>query len=118
MKRHEIEVDGKKVLVKAGYVPVTKGAAQRGDLYLNCHYFFDANMTVWMTDPIVGEDFSMYSLLIRPITVQEQVIRSWEVSDGYGWRKIDLIQDGRGELSLVAYDKDGGEVPPNLSEAW
>jgi hypothetical protein len=46
-------------------------------------------------------------------TVVEVLIHSWDVSDEYGWRSIELWRVGD-DLVLVAYDKDGTEVEPNV----
>lgn len=43
----------------------------------------------------------------------ETKIHEWEVTDECGWRMVELHRID-GELCLFAYDKDGGEVQPNL----
>ena len=53
----------------------------------------------------------MYSSKRQPI--REILIRTWEVSDEYGWREIRLYLQGK-DLCLFAYDQDGEEVPHNL----
>ena len=45
--------------------------------------------------------------------ITERKIHEWEVSDEYGWRNIELWEID-GELELFAFDKDGGEVNPNV----
>ncbi len=57
-------------------------------------------------------------IVTQQVKLQEKLLHSWEVSDEYGWRSVELIQNEKGELSLFAYDQDGGEVPPNVSNAW
>ena len=43
----------------------------------------------------------------------EHKLHEWDVSDEHGWRKIELwVQDK--ELLLVAYNKEGEEVPHHL----
>ena len=44
---------------------------------------------------------------------KERLIHTWNVSDEYGWRTVELWkQDGK--LVLFATDKDGGSVEPNV----
>lgn len=45
--------------------------------------------------------------------MKEILIKSWEVSDEYGWRSIELVAVD-GELQLHATNEDGDEVPHNL----
>lgn len=44
---------------------------------------------------------------------KERKIHEWEVSDERGWRWVELWEQD-GELCLFAYDKDGGEVTPDV----
>ncbi len=45
--------------------------------------------------------------------IEERKIHEWDVSDECGWRNIELWEI-EGLLELRAFDKDGGEVNPNI----
>ena len=45
--------------------------------------------------------------------VSERTLHVWDVYDEFGWRVIHLIQQDD-KLMLIAYNKEGDEVTPNI----